>query len=143
MPLVLVALVCGTIFGAGLTVSGMVDPSKILNFLDFAGIASGRWDPTLAVVFAGAVAAMAVGVGIRQGLTKPLAAAEFSVPANSGLDARLLGGAVLFGVGWGIAGLCPGPAIASLAVAGGQLTAVIVFIAALVAGVVLSWMVPK
>ncbi len=138
MPFVIASLLCGTLFGAGLTISGMVDPNKILNFLDVAGIADGSWDPTLAVVFAAAVVAMGVGVVIRQGLTKPLIGPDFHQSAVSVVDARLIVGSVLFGIGWGIAGLCPGPAITALAIAGPQLADVAIFVAALIAGVLLS-----
>lgn len=118
----------GIIFGVGLIIAGMINPSKVLNFLDVAG----TWDPSLAFVMAGAIAVTASGywlVGKRQ---RPLLDASFHWPTARDVDARLLIGAALFGVGWGLAGLCPGPAIASLTLAAPPTLA---FIAALIAGV--------
>ena len=123
-------LVSGTLFGAGLTLSGMTDPARVRGFLDLFG----NWDPTLAFVMGGAVAVMVVAWRIRARMTKPLFGEKFSLPDRSDLDPQLLVGSALFGVGWGIAGLCPGPAIASLALSPG---AVLPFIAAMLAGLAL------
>ena len=121
------ALAAGTLFGAGLTVSGMTDPKRVRGFLDLFG----RWDPTLAFVMGGAVLVMAVTWRFRKRMGHPLFAERFVLPDRSDLDARLILGSVLFGVGWGIAGLCPGPAIASLAFAP---AAVLPFVVAMLAG---------
>lgn len=106
-----ISLASGLVFGAGLAVSGMADPARVRAFLDVTG----SWDPTLAFVMAGSLIPMAVAWRIRARLRKPLAAGEFHIPATTMIDPRLVGGAVLFGIGWGVAGLCPGPAIADLA----------------------------
>ncbi len=109
---VLIALLSGLLFGAGLAVSGMADPSRVRAFLDVTG----RWDPTLGFVMGGAMLPMIVAWRIKARLDQPLVGDDFHVPGTTGIDRKLIGGAALFGVGWGIAGLCPGPAIADLAV---------------------------
>ena len=102
---------CGATFGAGLALSGMVSPLKVLAFLDVQG----PWDPSLACVMASALAVSAACYAAkRRWLTAPLAAPEFCMPSATRVDARLLLGSVLFGVGWGLTGLCPGPALATL-----------------------------
>ena len=120
-------LVPGTLFGAGLTLSGMTDPARVRGFLGRFG----NWDPTLAFVMGGAVLVMAVAWRIRARMTKPLFDEKFSLPGRGDFDPSLLVGSALFGIGWGIAGLCPGPAIASLALSPG---AVLPFVAAMFAG---------
>ena len=120
-------LVSGTLFGAGLTLSGMTDPARVRGFLDVFG----AWDPTLVFVMGGAVLVMAVAWRIRNRMGAPLFAERFSLPDRTDLDRRLIAGSILFGVGWGIAGLCPGPAVASLALA--PLT-VLPFVLAMLAG---------
>ena len=105
------ALLCGVIFGAGLGLGGMTNPAKVLAFLDVAG----AWDPTLAFVMGGALAVNAAGYAAIRRRARPLFAQTFALPTRADLDAPLLGGAALFGVGWGVVGLCPGPALASLA----------------------------
>ena len=120
-------LVSGALFGAGLTLSGMTDPARVRGFLDLFG----NWDPTLAFVMGGAVLVMAVAWRIRASMAKPLFGEKFSLPDRSDFDPPLLVGSALFGIGWGIAGLCPGPAIASLALSPG---AVLPFVAAMLAG---------
>lgn len=105
------ALVAGLLFGVGLAVSGMMDPQKVLGFLDVAG----RWNPALAFVLGGAVGVSAFGYGLARRLPHPILAERFQIPTRRDVDARLVGGAVTFGVGWGLAGFCPGPALASLA----------------------------
>lgn len=112
MRQVLIHLVSGTLFGSGLAWSGMADPQRVRGFLDLFG----AWDPTLAFVMAGALGPMAIAWQVRRRLERPLAAAEFELPPTQGVDRRLLGGAAVFGVGWGIGGLCPGPGLAGLAI---------------------------
>lgn len=124
-------LVSGALFGAGLTLSGMTDPARVRGFLDLFG----NWDPTLAFVMGGAVLVMAVAWRIRNRMIAPVFAERFSLPDRTDLDARLIAGSVLFGVGWGIAGLCPGPAVASLALS--PLT-VLPFVLAMLAGMALQ-----
>jgi hypothetical protein len=105
-----VALLCGIVFGAGLAVSGMTNPAKVLAFLDVAG----RWDPTLACVMGTALAVSAAGYGVARRLERPWLAEAFAIPTLRDLDPALVAGAALFGVGWGLVGLCPGPALANL-----------------------------
>ena len=130
------ALVAGTLFGAGLTVSGMTDPQRVRGFLNLFG----QWDPTLAFVMGGAVLVMAVAWRLRRHIGYPLFAEKFVLPGRSDLDARLISGSALFGIGWGLAGLCPGPAIASLALAP---AAVLPFVVAMVAGMAIHRLLPR
>jgi uncharacterized membrane protein YedE/YeeE len=123
----LVAALAGSIFGFGLALSGMMDPARVRGFLDIFG----EWDPTLAFVMGGASGVMAFVWIIQRRMAAPLAEGAFHVPAVSAIDARLIGGAALFGVGWGLAGLCPGPAIASLAT---QFIPALVFVIAMIVG---------
>lgn len=104
-------LASGILFGAGLTVGGMVDPVRVRGFLDLTG----AWDPTLAFVMGGALIVMAIAWKLQGGMKHPIFAEKFSLPDRQDIDARLVGGAALFGIGWGLAGICPGPALASLA----------------------------
>lgn len=128
-------LVSGALFGAGLTVSGMTDPQRVRGFLNVFG----RWDPTLVFVMGGAVIVMAVAWRIQRRMRKPVFGEKFSLPDRQDFDARLIVGSALFGVGWGVAGLCPGPAVASLALSP---LAVLPFLAAMVAGMALQSLVP-
>jgi hypothetical protein len=112
-PSTLIGLFAGLLFGAGLAVSGMANPARVRGFLDLFG----AFDPTLAFVMIGALVPMAIAWRIRRRLDKPVAAESFDLPATSSIDAPLVAGAAMFGVGWGLAGLCPGPAIADLALA--------------------------
>ncbi len=132
---ILIALASGLLFGAGLAISGMADPMRVQAFLDVFG----AWDPTLAFVMGGAMLPMAIAWGIKNKLAAPLAAPSFELPATAALDRPLAIGAVLFGIGWGISGLCPGPALADLAVAP---FAVLPFVAAMFAGMGLHRLVP-
>jgi uncharacterized membrane protein YedE/YeeE len=106
------ALLSGIIFGAGLAISGMVDPARVRGFLDVFG----AWDYTLAFVMGGAALPMALAWIFQRRMRTPLAAPGFELPETKTINPKLVGGAALFGVGWGIAGLCPGPAIADLAI---------------------------
>lgn len=106
----LTAMLAGLLFGAGVTVSGMVNPMKVQNFLD----PFGDWDPTLAFVMAAALAVTYAGYQRVLKAPRPRFALAFVIPSLQGIDERLIGGAVVFGLGWGLTGFCPGPAIASL-----------------------------
>lgn len=132
---VVAALVAGLVFGLGLTIAGMTDPAKVLNFLDIAG----TWDASLAFVMGGAVAVVFVGYRLAFRRGAPLFEDRFHLPTSTTIDARLVAGAVLFGVGWGLAGFCPGPALASLS---GGSTGALVFVAAMLAGMAAGRQVP-
>jgi len=108
---IFVALLAGAIFGFGLSLSGMLDPARVRGFLDIAG----HFDPSLAFVLAGAVAVSSTGCLISRRLRHPLLDSMFHLPVKQKIDLPLVAGAAIFGVGWGMSGLCPGPAIASLA----------------------------
>lgn len=102
--------VAGLLFGLGLAVSGMTDPARVLGFLDIAG----AWDPTLMFVLGGAVITTFIGYRLVYMRVRPLFGNSFQLPSKQELDVKLLGGAALFGIGWGLSGYCPGPAIASV-----------------------------
>ena len=104
------ALLSGLVFGLGLIASGMTDPAKVKGFLDLFG----AWDPSLALVMGGAIAVGAAAVALARRRTLAWSGARIDMPASTLIDARLLWGGVIFGVGWGIAGFCPGPALVSL-----------------------------
>lgn len=125
-----VALFSGLLFGLGLVVSGMANPAKVIGFLDVAG----DWDPTLAFVLGGALLVTIPAFRLILARTRPVLAEEFDLPKKKSLDVRLLGGSALFGVGWGLGGFCPGPAVTALA---SGLAPVFVFVAAMVAGMAL------
>jgi uncharacterized membrane protein YedE/YeeE len=105
---VAMAAASGLLFGLGLVASGMTDPRKVIGFLDVAG---GAWNPSLAFVMVGAIGVHAVGLRLLARRARPRWAEAFAAPPAARLDARLLGGAALFGVGWGLGGVCPGPAL--------------------------------
>ena len=126
-PRSIIAAIAGVLFGAGLAVSGMMDPAKVRGFLDIFG----NWDPTLAFVMGGATLVMGIAWLIQRRFDRPLADSRFHLPKTIGIDRRLVGGSALFGIGWGLAGLCPGPGLASLATR--PLPAAI-FVAAMIAG---------
>jgi uncharacterized membrane protein YedE/YeeE len=109
-------LLIGNLFGLGLVVSGMSNPAKVLNFLDLTAIRTSQWDPSLAFVLAGAVLVAAIGYRLLRNQDKPLLAGRFQWPTSTTIDARLLAGAAIFGIGWGMAGFCPGPAFTTLAI---------------------------
>ena len=126
--LILASLACGFVFGLGLLISGMVQPAKVLAFLDIFG----AWDPSLAIVMAVALAVAWAGFAVARGRAQPVLAPQSVWPSATGVDARLVVGSVLFGVGWGLVGLCPGPALENLATLSPP---VLVFIIAMAAGV--------
>ena len=133
MPRMIVALFAGALFGLGLAVSGMTNPAKVIGFLDVAG----EWDPTLAFVMGGALLVTIPTFRLILGRPRPILADGFALPTKSALDGRLLGGAALFGVGWGLSGFCPGPAVAALVTG---LAPVFAFVAAMMVGMVLyTW----
>ena len=128
------ALLSGLVFGLGLIVSGMANPAKVLGFLDLAG----EWDPSLALVMAGAIAVGFFAFLIAKNRTRSIIGAEMKLPTASAIDSRLLTGSALFGAGWGVAGFCPGPGL--VAVGMGEPKA-LVFVAAMLTGMVIfSWL---
>ncbi|MBD9649866.1 YeeE/YedE family protein [Ensifer sp. ENS09] len=124
---ILASILCGLLFGAGLVVSDMINPARVLAFLDVAG----NWDPSLAFVMGGALIPSGAAYIIRARCAAPLLDSRFHVPENASIDWKLVTGAALFGLGWGLVGLCPGPAIAALST-GRWETAV--FVAAMMVG---------
>lgn len=128
---VLSALAIGIVFGLGIAISGMANPAKVLNFFDFAG----TWDPSLAFVMGGALVTTFIGYRFVLKRPRPVLAERFSLPTRKDLDARLIGGSALFGVGWGITGFCPGGAVPAL---GTGRSEVLVFMAALAAGILIT-----
>lgn len=130
MRSLVVPLLSGTIFGAGLSVGGMTDPARVRGFLDLFG----RWDPTLAFVMGGAVLVMALAWTLQRRMRRPAFATSFSLPEARDITPRLVAGSALFGIGWGIAGLCPGPGFAALAIAPAPAA---IFVAAMLAGMAL------
>jgi uncharacterized membrane protein YedE/YeeE len=130
------ALVAGLVFGIGLVVSGMVNPAKVLGFLDLAG----AWDPSLALVMAGAVAVGAVAFALAGRRSSTLLGAALSLPANRDLDRRLVLGSLVFGIGWGLAGFCPGPALVALGA--GKLKA-LVFVGSMIGGMLVFELVER
>ena len=121
----------GTIFGVGISISGMANPAKVLNFFDVVG----AWDPSLMFVMGGALVTTALGYKLVFGRGAPLLAREFLVPTRRDLDARLIGGSAMFGIGWGIAGFCPGGALPALGTGRWEVFA---FTAALLLGIILA-----
>lgn len=126
-----IALLSGMIFGAGLAISGMVNPAKVLNFFDIAG----TWDPSLILVMAGALMVTAIGYRLAFRRQAPIFAPRFNLPSARDIDARLIGGSALFGLGWGLSGFCPGPAIASLTTLSLE---PVIFIIAMLAGMLVA-----
>ena len=136
MPRLFVALGTGILFGVGLAVSNMVNPAKVLGFLDVTG----SWDPSLILVMAGALAVTSLTFPRILRQSGPILDSAFIVAAKSQIDTRLIGGSVIFGVGWGLVGLCPGPAVAALAY--GNLEPAI-FLVAMLAGMWLYRVIPN
>ncbi|MBO0751506.1 MAG: YeeE/YedE family protein [Bradyrhizobiaceae bacterium] len=128
MTTLIASFVCGLVFGFGLLISGMTDPIKVLGFLDVFG----RWDPTLAFVMAGATSVSFVGYAAARRQRAPLLAARSEWQTLKHIDAPLIGGAVLFGIGWGLAGVCPGPALVNLGTLSPQAA---LFVVAMVLGI--------
>jgi uncharacterized membrane protein YedE/YeeE len=129
----LASFICGLVFGCGLLISGMTQPMKVLGFLDIFG----RWDPTLAFVMAGALAMSGAGYALARRFRAPMFDAQYLWPTRRDIDRPLIIGAVLFGIGWGLVGLCPGPALENLTSLSPR---VILFVLAMVAGMgVQAW----
>lgn len=121
------ALFTGVVFGTGIAISGMMDPAKVLNFFDVAG----TWDPSLAFVMGGALVVTFIGYRLVWKRSAPLFGERFQIPTNSTIDMKLVGGSALFGIGWGIAGFCPGAAIPALGTGRWE---VALFVAAVIVG---------
>jgi uncharacterized membrane protein YedE/YeeE len=120
-------LLVGVLFGAGLALSGMINPARVLGFLDVAG----KWDPTLAFVLMAALVPSSLAYLVVRRMRRPVMAEEFCIPQNRTIETRLLAGAGMFGIGWGLVGLCPGPALAGLVFGAWQIW---VFVAAMIVG---------
>jgi uncharacterized membrane protein YedE/YeeE len=129
MPLLLASFVCGLVFGAGLLISGMTQTEKVLGFLDIFG----AWDATLAFVMAGAVVVTGIGFALARRRGAPVFADKLQWPTRNDIDLPLVAGAALFGIGWGLVGLCPGPALVNFA---GLSLPIVVFVAAMAAGMI-------
>ena len=123
----LVSIFCGCLFGVGLVISDMVNPARVLAFLDVAG----AWDPSLAFVMGGALIPSALAYVIKRSRSRPAFDNQFHVPTNRTIDGKLVFGAALFGLGWGLVGLCPGPAVAALVTGRWQ---ALLFVVAMLAG---------
>ena len=130
MPYLAASFGVGLLFGIGLVVSQMINPAKVLGFLDVAG----RWDPSLALVMAGAVAVSSIGYAVARRRGRPALNQQLKVPTRRDIDVRLVAGAAIFGVGWGLIGLCPGPALTALAYGKWE---VVLFVVAMAAGILL------
>lgn len=131
----LLQFIIGLIFGLGLILSGMSNPAKVLNFLDFAAIRTGTWDASLAFVMAGAIAVTFTGYRLVLKQSQPLFGERFYLPTREDIDARVIAGPAIFGVGWGLSGFCPGPAITAL---GFGTKAAVIFVVAMLAGMWLA-----
>jgi uncharacterized membrane protein YedE/YeeE len=127
----LVNLALGLLFGAGLVVSGMADPAKVLNFLDL----SGTWDPSLAFVMGGAVLVTFLGYRLVLARGEPIIGSQFHLPTRGDIDARIVAGPAIFGIGWGLGGFCPGPALTALGLGA---TGTLAFIPAMILGMWLA-----
>ncbi|MCU6677060.1 DUF6691 family protein [Leclercia tamurae] len=131
--LVIMAFLCGLIFGAGLLISGLANPEKVLGFLDL----SQAWDPSLAFVMIGAIAVGIIGFALVKGRKTAFCGAPILLPENNTVDRTLVGGAILFGLGWGLAGICPGP---SLILLGAGIGKGLLFVLSMLAGM---WIVTR
>ena len=129
MPVIIAGFLCGLVFGFGLVISGMTQPAKVLGFLDLFG----TWDPTLAIVMASALAVALPGFALARRREEPVLAPKSFWPTKTAIDSPLAVGAVMFGAGWGLVGLCPGPAISNLATASPR---IITFVVAMGFGIV-------
>lgn len=140
MRFYVIALGAGLLFGAGLAISGMFDPAKVLGFLDIAAFGSGGWDPSLAFVMVGGLAVTMPVFLYARSRARPLAATQFQKPGATAIDRRLMLGALIFGIGWGLVGYCPGPALAALAFGA---TGTILFVLAMIAGMFIQGLADK
>jgi len=131
MTRLITALIIGAIFGIGLAIAGMLNPAKVVGFLDVFG----DWDPSLALVMGGGVLVNAIGLRFVLKREAPIQSAEFLLPTASSIDKPLVAGSVIFGIGWGISGLCPGPVVASLLL---NSNAMLPFFGMLIAGLLLG-----
>ena len=129
--LTFLSVASGTLFGAGLAIGGMTNPARVRGFLDVFG----DWDPTLAFVMGGAVIVMAFAWAIQRRMSGPFLVSSFKLPDTSDLTLKLVGGSAIFGIGWGIAGLCPGPGFAALVIEPAKAAA---FVASMLGGMVLA-----
>jgi uncharacterized membrane protein YedE/YeeE len=129
MPITVASLACGFVFGWGLLISGLLQPAKVLAFLDIFG----AWDASLAITMAAALAVSHIGYVLAKSRMQPVLAAHFDIPTKTSIDAPLLAGSAMFGVGWGLVGLCPGPALENLATLSPR---IFVFCAAMAVGMV-------
>lgn len=132
----IISYLIGIIFGIGISISGMANPAKVINFFDIAG----AWDPSLAFVMGGALIVALLGYGFVLGRKHPLFANQFHLPTRKDIDLKLVGGSIVFGIGWGIAGFCPGGALPAL---GTGRIEVILFVAALAAGILTAKAITK
>ena len=128
---IIVSLICGTIFGFGLYISSMIDPQKVLGFLDIWAIADGGWDPSLAFVMGGGLAVAIPIFQFAKNRPEAVCGGEMSLPTNRAITTKLVVGGLLFGTGWGLVGYCPGPALSALAFGH---TDTIIFVVAMIAG---------
>jgi uncharacterized membrane protein YedE/YeeE len=135
---ILLQFAAGLVFGLGLVVAGMSNPAKVLNFLDLAAIPTGGWDPSLAFVLVGAIAVTAVGFRLVLRRSQPILGGSFHLPSATDIDARIVAGPAIFGVGWGLVGFCPGPAFTALAFGG---STALLFVATMMIGMgVARWL---
>jgi len=128
---ILAQFAIGLIFGLGLVIAGMSDPAKVLNFLDLGAIPTGGCDPSLAFVMGGAIAVTFIGFKLVLRRPQPIFGGKFHLPTATAIDARIIAGPAIFGVGWGLAGFCPGPAFTALTTGG---NAALIFVAAMLVG---------
>jgi len=126
----LASIACGTLFGFGLALSGMLDPTRVQGFLDVFG----AWDPSLMFVLGGAVIVAMTGMLIVKTMARPVLAEKFHLPTKTGIDRSLILGSAIFGIGWGLGGLCPGPAVAALPMGYG---ATLLFVVTMLIGMVI------
>jgi hypothetical protein len=136
----LVAALSGLLFGLGLMISDMVDPARVRAFLDVGDIARGTWDPTLMFVMGGAMAVSAAAWLISRNRVGTLLGGALPPPPSARIDARLIGGSAIFGIGWGLVGICPGPALVALGYGGGS---TLIFMAAMLAGMAVFALIDK
>lgn len=123
----MISLIMGMIFGLGLCISGMVNPAKVIGFLDVTG----QWDPSLAMVMAGGLAVTFIAFRWQKSFQKPVCCDQFVLPSNTRVDWKLVAGSAIFGIGWGLGGICPGPAVAAL---GFGLPKIVIFFVSMIIG---------